>query len=116
MNSVKLIQPLPVERDAQGFWSHPGIPNLDEDYEAYRKWLDAQGLETTYALLESEPDDHPVYLAYLENEEPSFAAWEPQAPDGDGWFTLSVHDTNDGPIWVWARRTQAGEALLGGAV
>lgn len=98
------IQPMRVERDKDGWWSHPGIPDFSEDATAFNAWLVAHGLETTYKMLESEGDSHPAYVSYFEKEDVSFAAWEPIPPVGDGWFTFSIHDTEDGPAWVWARR------------
>ncbi len=104
---MKLIDPVAVERDADGWWSHPGIPDFDEDMDAWRTWRDAQGLEFTHVSLENEDETHPAYVAYYENEEASVANWHPQAPDGEGWFVFSIHDTEDGPFWYWARRISA---------
>lgn len=101
------IRPVKVERNENGWWSHPGIPNFDEDFRSYDAWLKAVGIEVTYKMLESEGDEHPVYVSYFENEEYSFAAWESKPPEGEGWFTFSIHDTEDGPAWVWARRIAA---------
>jgi hypothetical protein len=103
-NDVTLIQPAPVERDVDGWWSHPGIPDFGEDANAYRSWIDAQGLDIKYTMLEDEPDDHPAYQSYFEDDTPNVAGWNVEPPKGDGWFTLSIHDTDDGPVWVWARR------------
>lgn len=102
---MKLIHAAIVVRDKLGFWSHPDEPDFDEDVRAYKAWIAAQGLETTYASLESEDDDHPAYKAYYDDDsDGSIHAWNPPAPDGEGWFTLSIHDSEDGPFWVWARR------------
>jgi hypothetical protein len=101
---VTLIQPAPVERDAEGWWSHPGIPDFDEDHAAYKAWLEAQGLDIKYTLLDDEDDEHPVRQSYFDNEDTGVSAWEVAPPRGEGWFVLSIHDTEDGPVWVWARR------------
>jgi hypothetical protein len=102
-----LIQPTEVARDENGWWSHPGIPDFEEDQAAFNVWMVDQGLESTYKLLTDEPDDHLAYIAYFEHESASCTGWEPQAPLGEGWFTFSIHDTEDGPAWVWVRRTAA---------
>ncbi len=34
---------------------------------------------------------------------PDISAWEPERPEGDGWFIGSIHDTEDGPVCVWMR-------------
>lgn len=104
VNDVTLIQPMPLERDADGWWSHPGIPDFDEDINAYRAWLEAQGLDIKYKLLEDEDDEHPVRTSYFRDDEIKVAAWTVEPPSGEGWFALSIHDSEDGPVWVWARR------------
>lgn len=100
-----LIQAMEVVRDESGWWSHPGIPDFDESAERYYAWKAEQGLETRHVELDSERDDHPVYVAYFENGDGDVTDWNPTPPPAsEGWFTLSIHDTEDGPIWVWARR------------
>jgi hypothetical protein len=96
------IRAMPVERDENGWWSHPGIPNFDEDHKSFAAWVKAVGLEVKYKCLESYPE-HPLYDAWFEDGECNASSWEPEAPSGDGWFTFSIHDTEDGPVWVWAR-------------
>lgn len=104
MNNA-LIQPIEVDRDADGYWWHPGVPDFDEGQDAeWKAWLTAQGLELTQDYLEWESDDHPAYVAYFENEVCGCPLWTPEPPKGEGWFTLAITDTDDGPAWVWARR------------
>lgn len=101
----KLMTAVEVKRDPEGFWYHPGLPDFDEGQESeYLQWLKDQSLVTKFAMLESEDENHPVCISYFENEDGDFSAWVPTPPAGDGWFTISIHDTEDGPCWVWARR------------
>lgn len=94
----------PVARDKDGFWGNPAIPNFDEDAAAYRDWLAAQGIETMFDCLDVEDDDHPAYINYYDLGGTDISEWECSAPAGEGWHTFSIHDSEDGPCWVWARR------------
>ena len=103
-----LIGPVAVERDAEGWWTHPDIPEFEEgDEYAYKAWLKAQGLETRYTTLEYEDDTHPSYIDYYENNGIDVSEWHPSPPEGDNWFTLSIHDSEDGPVFVWARLSRS---------
>lgn len=50
---------------------------------------------------ESAPEE--LIRAWEETGEPDCAKWQPTMPRGEGWFILSIHDTDDGPICIWAR-------------
>ena len=106
-----LIQEAPLQRDAQGWWTHPGIPDLGEDHQRWYNWISGQLLEIKYTLLEEEPDDHPVRRAHFEADIDDISAWVAMPPPGAGWFVLSIHDTEDGPAWVWARRIGQGRGI-----
>lgn len=94
-------------RDADGWWSHPGIPDFEEDVEKYREWREEQALEISYTYLESESPDHPSYVAYFDFGNPQVRDWNPEPPRDPrgGWRVFSIHDTDYGPIFVWARRS-----------
>jgi len=104
-NQNPFIQPVPVERDAYGFWAHPNFPEWDECTlpETIKGWFEGQGIERTVVLFE---DDAPEDLtdAWEATGEADCAKWEPTAPKGDGWFVLSIHDTESGPVCIWVRR------------
>jgi len=111
--NMALIQPVAVERDADGYWSHPGIPDGDDDLEsavAFKQWMTDQGLTYQVSNLEDEEDSHPAYHAYYEEECAGVVGWNPEPPKGDGWFTFSIQDTEDGPMWLWVRRVENSEA------
>lgn len=102
------IAPAPVERDADGYWTHPAYPVLaDDDHNANgATWFKTHHLETSIALLEDEGAEHPACARYWDERDPdaNISAWNPPRPPGDGWFMLSIHDTETwGPVCVWAR-------------
>ncbi len=100
-----LIQPVPVERDSDGFWTHPDYPEWDECTltETIDGWFQEQGIERSLVLFE---DDAPEDLtdAWQATGEADCAKWEPTVPKGGGWFVLSIHDTESGPACIWVRR------------
>lgn len=104
MNTTLIELNVPVERDGDGYWSNPAIPDFEEDHEAYRAWLDAQGIEITYADLQDEDESHPAYHRHFELGDPDISDWTPEAPKGEGWHTFSIHAYDDGAAWCWARR------------
>lgn len=107
----KLIEAMPVERDADGSWWHPGMLQFDEGQELEAKnWLQAQQLTVSRNWLEHVSEEHPAYIAIFEDGDGNFSAWVDEPPKGEGWFTLAIYDTEDGPVWCWARRLNGGVA------
>lgn len=110
---IKRIQPAAVVRD-YGVFEHPDIPDFDEgegegegdgDGEKWKAWIAQQGLQLVMIYLET---DAPEEIAdrYFASDEPHCGYWEPGKPDGNGWFCLAIHDTDDGPVCWWARRRE----------
>lgn len=99
MPGEKLIGPVEVTRDENGYWYHPCVPDFDEDHAAYKAWLDGQQLKVVGWHMDSDLEDHP----YFEGEAAHCLGWEPKAP-GAEWFLLGIFDTDDGPYVQWARR------------
>ncbi|NWB47084.1 hypothetical protein [Pseudomonas gingeri] len=98
-----LIQPVPVVRDENGMFWHPDLPPFDEgDEEKSKQWIAAHGLAVTMCHLENA--DEAISDRYFESDEPDCSYWEPERPEGEGWFCLSINDTDDGPVCWWARR------------
>jgi hypothetical protein len=101
MNIDTLIQAVEVKRDGDGYWTHPDMPDFDEgDGDKWRNWITNQKLAIVHSSLSDEDDDHPAYMRVFEDGDIDVSDWEPEPPSGDGWFTLSIHDTEDGPYWV----------------
>ena len=103
---IKLIQPAPVVRDEYGMFQHPDLPDFEEgDGEKCKAWIAQQGLQLVMVHLEA---DAPEEIAdrYYASDEPHCGYWEPGKPEGDGWFCLAIHDTDDGPVCWWGRREE----------
>ncbi|RMM37233.1 hypothetical protein ALQ80_00655 [Pseudomonas coronafaciens pv. oryzae] len=104
LDRIPLIKSWPVKRDENGFFQHPDLPDFDEgDGDKCKAWIAEQGLEVVKDELEY-ASDKAVADRYFEAGDPDCSYWEPDRPDGEGWFCLAIHDTDDGPVCWWARR------------
>lgn len=93
-----------ITRGKDGHWAHPGVPWEQLDEYPTAPFFAAWGYEIRLDLMRNTYDEeHPIMAAYLEGE--SYLAWEPVAPTGRGWFLVSIHDTEDGPV-AWYARTR----------
>ncbi len=104
LDRQRLIRPAVVRRDEYGMFQHPDLPDFDEgDGEKCKAWVAQQGLQLVMVHLET---DAPEEIAdrYFQSDEPHCGYWEPGKPEGDGWFCLAIHDTDDGPVCWWGRR------------
>lgn len=98
MNEIK---EMPVERDAYGCWTHPEYEKFCDgrEYistEEFNAWMKVNNLQWTIRAMD-EDDFNP------DADGPDISAWEPERPEGEGWFIGSIHDTEDGPVCVWMR-------------
>lgn len=104
---MNLIKELPVKRDEWGSWTHPEYSK----FFAYRdcvplrefdEWLSTMGMD--YRIVELEyDDDSPAKHRVFELGDPDFHDWVPSRPEGDGWFIVSIQDTEEGPVCIWIR-------------
>jgi hypothetical protein len=100
---IILIQAAPVVRDENSMFWHPDLPPFEDgDEEKSKQWIAEQGL--TMSMVSLEYADEAIADRYFESGDPDCSYWEPDRPGGDGWFCLSINDTDDGPVCWWARR------------
>lgn len=105
MTQQTKITAAPVERDQFGFWTHPAIAPCDDERtdEKFRAYLATLGItEIDWSMMY---DEGPIEVveAYMEANEGDCSAWCPEPPLGQGWITLSIHDTEEGPVCLWGR-------------
>lgn len=102
INAVENIEAVPPQRNEVGMWTHPaylkafgGVDVLPAGI--FGGWLDGNDLESKT-----------VVFAPTDTGEISWddvAAWEPEAPEGEGWFIGSIHECEDeGVVCVWLRK------------
>lgn len=101
-----LIQPLPVARDSDGKWTHPGLPSgmlYSWSFENTQAWFEAQQLERCWTAQADEVSAE-QRDKWVKKGDFNAASWEPTKPFGNGWFMLSLHNSENGPVCWWARR------------
>ncbi|OZY42787.1 hypothetical protein CJF43_05785 [Pseudomonas fragi] len=76
---------------------HPNMPDFDEgDDEKCRAWVAELGLTVMMVSLGFAAEE--IADRYFEAGDPDCSYWDPEQPHGEGWFCLSIHDTEDGPV------------------
>lgn len=98
------IQPAQIQRDENGYWSHPDFPAWDEGtkQETIDQWFADN--EIAYAVDEFEDSDtatEEMHKAYYDDGEIGVPDWKPRCHQ-EGAFLLSIHDTEQGPVAVFA--------------
>lgn len=98
------IQPAQIQRDENGYWSHPDFPAWDEgvEQETIDQWFSDN--EITYFVDEFEGSvtaTEEMHKAYYDDGAMGAPDWQPRC-DADGAFLLSIHDTEQGPVAVFA--------------
>lgn len=94
------IQPAEVKRNKEGYWTHPAYEKFcgDRDFistDEFDVWAKGNGLEWTAEYCEETLSDS--------SDSYDLSEWVPEAPEGDGWFIGSIHDTEDGYVCIWLR-------------
>lgn len=105
----KLIQPCPIVRDSDGMFYHPDMPDHGDDHVAVQAWMNGQGfvafsiVDLFDALLDL-PDEDCERITQDWEKHSNVSEFPLLRPEGDGWFLLSIHDTEDGPVAWWVTR------------
>lgn len=103
------IQSVAVERDAAGWWSHPDfLAYYDEEITSaeFDAWCRRKQVTTMLTYMEGEVS-HDDFDRYMDDGQCNCTAWAVDPPEGLGWFMLSIHDHEDGPVCVWGRSVAA---------
>lgn len=111
MTQQVAITAAPVERDEFGFWTHPAIAPCDDEQtdQQFKAYLATLGIaEVEWSVMY---DDAPLEVteAYIAANQGNCSSWVPEPPKGEGWITLSIHDTEEGPVCLWGRSAMASE-------
>ncbi len=83
-------------------WDEDLLDFEEGDGDKCKAWIADQGLKVQMVSLEYA--DEAIATRYFESHDADCSYWEPERPEGEGWFCLAIHDTDDGPVCWWARR------------
>ena len=119
MSNFGALLPMAIERDEIGCWTHP----VYQDYYSkvlggVERWTEEewQAFELNFnikAVYKSFYDDVSVEVAdkFDKAEDPDLTFWEPTNPEGEGWFIIQIHHSEDGPYVVWAKPVDTEEQV-----
>lgn len=101
---MQKIQPMEVARDEEGWWTHPDMPEV-ETSEQFNEWQSQQGFQLCVVMLDGDNGEgtEEAYKTYFDGAAADCSAWKPSKPEGEGWFIVSIHDTEEGPACIWIR-------------
>lgn len=101
---MQQIKPIEPQRDRDGYWTHPDVPGI-ETSEQFNVWQAEQGFQCSVVMLESDDGEgsEDAQKRYFEDGDTDILCWQPSKPEGEGWFIVSIHDTEDGPACLWIR-------------
>ncbi|HEN3578789.1 TPA: hypothetical protein U5D98_002002 [Yersinia enterocolitica] len=104
---IKTITAVPVERNADGFWTHPDffVPANGNEFgveDEFDAWKALNRVTGATGWMEDEENAEELQAAF-DSVGCDVSLWQPKPPAGDGWFLASIHDTEDGPVCYWLR-------------
>ncbi|MDN0109418.1 hypothetical protein [Yersinia mollaretii] len=104
---IKTITAVPVERDSNGFWTHPDffVPANGNEFGVegeFYAWKALNRVTGAMGWMEDEENAEELQAEY-DSINFSVSKWNPTPPYGDGWFMVSIHETDDGPVCYWLR-------------
>lgn len=116
MMEINQLKPVDVVRDEYGFWTHPVLDQYIRQVLGDREFMtdsehvrmvihfniDLRRDEMEWDCTEELADKY-----WCEGDIDAVKEWQPTPPNGDGWFLVSINDTDDGPVAWWAKEKVA---------
>jgi hypothetical protein len=114
-----------LERDENGYGTLPAFKEFAVPVEGFAPGAVVNGNEIAVLQLVHDKQNHAVAADWVGGDN-NITAWNPTAPEGDGWYIAGIYsDENEGPFAVFARpsaekplegRAFAKEFLLGSLI
>lgn len=98
---MQKIKPATVVRDKNGFWLHPDLPSWGENVprDDFRGWCLNNEVRITTVMMQE--DNAEFSELWSEKGLSDCTPWCPTLPTENA-FLLSLHDTDDGPVAMYA--------------
>lgn len=96
------IKPAEITRDDTGVWVHPDLPEWDEGttQDEINEWFEAHSISYEFIRFENQ-SSQVQFERYYEDGNNDLTDWEPTC-NKPGAFLLSIHETEDGPVALFA--------------
>jgi hypothetical protein len=96
-----MVNQVEVKRDENGWWTHPEMPEWGENapITEINEWLNSNGL--TWYIDRFENTSVELNDKWFVQGICDCSEWQPSCDEPDS-FLLSIHDTEDGPVAVFA--------------
>ncbi|MEY8710495.1 hypothetical protein ABDM77_07390 [Mangrovibacter phragmitis] len=98
----RFLQPVKPARSEHGYWRHPDWPDEESD-RVMTDWLNIIGYEIACGWMDGDKDAESILERCYGNGDIDILEWQPKQPEGEGWFIVSIHDHEDGPVCIWLR-------------
>ncbi|MBJ7265451.1 hypothetical protein [Idiomarina abyssalis] len=97
-----VIKPAEITRDDIGAWVHPDLPEWDEGttQDEINDWFETHSISYEFIRFESQSSQE-QFDRYYEDGNSDLTDWKPTC-DKPGSFLLSIHETEDGPVALFA--------------
>ncbi|QBJ01006.1 hypothetical protein Rostov7_00045 [Vibrio phage Rostov 7] len=94
-----------VKRDEHGFWTHDDFPKFEitefKSSEQWDKWLKDNKVGFRVIWFEDDASEDLQDRYFEDSDLKAVAEWNPACESKDA-FLISIHDSEDGPLAVFA--------------
>lgn len=110
------LKPAEIVRDKYGFWVHPVLDKYLRELLGDREFTTESehasmlihfNINVRCSAMEWDCTEELADKYWGEGDVNAAKEWQPTPPKGDGWFLVSINDTDDGPVAWWAKEKVA---------
>jgi hypothetical protein len=101
-----MIKETEIKRNLDGYWTHPDYPPWEDYVGKYvvKDWEEKNMVNLYFEHFELTASDA-LHHSYFESGSANISDWKPECSI-DNSFLISIHDTEDSPVAVFAVKTR----------